>query len=238
MSKTVGLSRNIKLQWLNKAVDLLDENLTEEEYKAKMNDYLSYEIDSPTNIRKTREILMRIWVYDSEPYTADFRECAIDLLKKNPDQGMAIHWCMMLVAFPVFADLCRSIGRIAEFGDLITLNQLKQKLYDEWGERSTLFHSTDKIIATMKEFGVITAVKPGKYEIIKHHIFDSGLTDFMLCTAMAIDGNSYYSFHELYEMNLLFPFAYTINKEALLTDDRFTVSTFGGETSVSLRTNP
>ena len=60
MSKTVGLSRNIKLQWLNKAVDLLDENLTEEEYKAKMNDYLSYEIDSPTNIRKIREILMRI----------------------------------------------------------------------------------------------------------------------------------------------------------------------------------
>ena len=104
MSKTVGLSRNIKLQWLNKAVDLLDENLTEEEYKAKMNDYLSYEIDSPTNIRKIREILMRIWVYDSVPDTADLRECAIDLLKKYPDQGMAIHWCMMLAVFPVFAD--------------------------------------------------------------------------------------------------------------------------------------
>ena len=162
MSKTVGLSSNIKFQWLNKAVDLLDENLTEEEYKAKMNDYLSYEIDSPTNIRKIREILMRIWVYDSVPDTADLRECAIDLLKKYPDQGMAIHWCMMLAVFPVFADLCRSIGRMAEFSDLISLNQLKQKLYDEWGERSTLFHSTDKIIATKRKLNELLAQNTGQ----------------------------------------------------------------------------
>ena len=45
MAKAIGLSRKIKLQWLNKAVALLGENLTEEEYKAKLNEYLSFEIE-------------------------------------------------------------------------------------------------------------------------------------------------------------------------------------------------
>ena len=37
MAKPVGLSRKITLKWLNKAVDLLSENLSEEDYKAKID---------------------------------------------------------------------------------------------------------------------------------------------------------------------------------------------------------
>ena len=39
MAKMVGYACNIKLQWLNHAVAMLDENLTEAEYKEKMNEY-------------------------------------------------------------------------------------------------------------------------------------------------------------------------------------------------------
>ena len=69
MAKMVGYACNVKLQWLNHAVSMLDENLTEAEYKEKMNEYLSFEIDSPTRLRKTREILMNVWYYDSEEIT-------------------------------------------------------------------------------------------------------------------------------------------------------------------------
>ena len=73
MAKTVGLSRNIKMQWLNKAVALLYDNLEETEYKSALNEYLGYEIGSAINIRKTREILMHLWFYkDAE--TDDIRE--------------------------------------------------------------------------------------------------------------------------------------------------------------------
>lgn len=57
MAKIVGLSRNLKLQWLNKVVELASSNLTEQEIKDQLNEYLSFEISSPTNLRKTREIL-------------------------------------------------------------------------------------------------------------------------------------------------------------------------------------
>ena len=36
MGKMVGLSRNLKMTWLNKAVELLSENLPEQEYKDRL----------------------------------------------------------------------------------------------------------------------------------------------------------------------------------------------------------
>ena len=235
MAKAIGLSRKIKLQWLNKAVDLLGENLTEGEYKAKMNEYLSFEIESPTVLRKTREILMKLWFYEDKTDIVAIRNDALELINKYPGCEVAIHWCILLTVYPVFADLSRLMGRIAEFNEVITLSQLKRKLYDEWGERSTLYHSTDKIIATIKELGVISSDKPGNYTIIKHTVTRPDVVNFMLRVAMKVDRNSYYSFVDLNAFNVLYLFEYKIFKEELITDSHFIVSNFGGELSIALK---
>ena len=47
MAKMVGLSRNLKMQWLNKTVELVNEGLTEKEVKESLNEYLSY----PSSVR-------------------------------------------------------------------------------------------------------------------------------------------------------------------------------------------
>ena len=235
MAKAIGLSRKIKLQWLNKAVDLLGENLTEEKYKAKMNEYLSFEIESPTVLRKTREILMRVWFYEDDADVVAIRKDALDLIKRYPDYDVAIHWCMLLLVYPVFADLSRFIGRIEEFGDVVSMRHLKQKLYDEWGERTTLYHSTEKIIATLKELGVITSDKPGKYTIVKKTIDKSPVVIFMVYIGMIIDRNSYYSFADLNNFNVLFPFEYQISKNEIIDDNRFILTKFGSELSIALK---
>mgnify|MGYP000832039283 FL=1 len=80
MAKIVGLSRNLKLQWLNKVVELASSNLTEQEIKDQLNEYLSFEISSPTNLRKTREILMNIWVYEND-ISNKLREEAISIVR-------------------------------------------------------------------------------------------------------------------------------------------------------------
>ena len=40
MAKMVGLSRNLKEPWLNKVAELAIEDLTEEEVKNQLNEYL------------------------------------------------------------------------------------------------------------------------------------------------------------------------------------------------------
>ena len=74
MAKTVGLSRKITLKWLNKAHEFFSESLTEDAFKTQMNDYLSFEIESPTVLRKTREILMHVWFYEDDSYLTLLRK--------------------------------------------------------------------------------------------------------------------------------------------------------------------
>lgn len=235
MARTVGLSRKITLRWLNKAVELLGETSDAAEYRAKMNEYLSFEIESPIVLRKTREILMRIWVYEDDAEVFALRKDALRLLRQEPDCDMAVHWCMLLAVYPVFADLCRIMGRIAEFQEVIPLSQLRQRLYDEWGERPTLYHSTDKIIATMKELGAISAVGAGSYAVVKHTVNSPEVTSFMLRTAMRADGGAYYTLTELKFFGVLYPFEYPISAQTLMEDRNFTITNFGGRLSVALK---
>lgn len=233
MAKIVGLSRNLKLQWLNKVVELICEGLSEQEIKEQLNEYLSFEIGSPTNIRKTREILMNIWVYENDN-SKQIKSTAVKIIKQLPEYALVIHWCMMMATYPVFVDMCKLIGKISEFQDTITLNQLKQKLFDEWGERTTLFHSIDKLVATLKALDVVTADKPGKYQIKKHRVNNVEVITFMVYAMMLVDGCGYYSFNSINMSNYLFPFQYVLEKEALLNDNRFSIGVFGGELSVYL----
>ncbi len=234
MAKMVGLSRNLKSQWLDKTVELCVSGLTELEIKEQLNEYLSFEIESPTNLRKTREILMNIWVYDNE-YSDRLREEALRLIRQDEDSATAMHWCMMLSAYPVFIDLCKLIGKMAEFQDEITLAQIKQKLYDEWGERSTLYHSIDKLVATLKQMNVLVCDKPGKYRIQKHKVNNSQVVTFLIYTLMCIDDSGYYTFLDLNASALLFPFEYDVKKEAIMEDNRFVLNNFGGELTIALK---
>ena len=94
MAKTVGYACSIRLQWLKKAIQLLEENLDEAAYKQELNEYLSFEIDSPTRLRKTREILMNIWYYDDEIINP-FRKEALELIDKYPKYIVPINLCLI-----------------------------------------------------------------------------------------------------------------------------------------------
>ena len=234
MAKMVGLSRNLKLPWLNEVVRLYVEGLEDDQIKEQLNEYLSYEIGSPTVLRKTREILMNIWVYEND-YTDSLRNEALRLIQKDSDYILPVHWCMMLAAYPVFRDMCRLIGKIGEFEEKITMKQIKQKLFDEWGERSTLYHSIDKLVATLKALDVLESSKVGVYSIKTHTFSKPEIVNFLLYTMMKIDDAGYYSLLNLENSLYLFPFEYQVSKESIMADDRFMLGTFGGEISFSLK---
>lgn len=234
MGKMVGLSRNLKMAWLNETVELLSDNLPEAEFKAKLNEYLSFEIKSPINIRKTREILMHLWYYDNVKING-LRSLALSLIAKKPDNSLMAHWCMLLVTYPIFVDVARIIGKLSYFEDEFTIKQLKEKIFDEWGERATLFHSIDKIIATMKALGVLHTPKTGHYTIIKREIKDNEVNAFLAHTGMLVGGKKNYTLKELREMSYMFPFHYRIEREMLMMNGQFTIGNFGKEILIGLK---
>lgn len=58
----VGFTRIIRLSWLNKTLELAAEGLDASQMRDELEKYLSFEIKSDTNRRKTREILLLPWV--------------------------------------------------------------------------------------------------------------------------------------------------------------------------------
>lgn len=234
MAKMVGYACSIRLPWLNKAVQMLEENLPEAEYKEKMNEYLSFEIDSPTRLRKTREILMNVWYYPSEELDATRTE-ARTLLDKYPEQSAAIQYCMLCLTYPVFADVCKIMGKLFEFQEEVTNPALKQKLYDDWGERGTLEATTRRITLTLKEMDILRNETKTRYILNKLPIQTEAVLNFVITQGMKLDGSSYYSYTELGNLYILFPFKYQVSKEMLMNEDRYTMTGFGGEVSFTLK---
>ncbi len=234
MAKMVGLSRNIKLRWLDKTVEFVLENKSEEEIKEELNDYLSYEIKSKDNLRKTREILLNIWVY-SKANHPKLHQRALGLIKKYPDDALCMHWCMMLLAYPVLSDVSVLFSNLSEYQEEITLSQIKNKMFDEWGERTTLYHSLDKMIQTLKDLGILNSEKVGRYKVIKHTISQKEIVNFMVLAALHLKEETYYPVSELEHIKQYFAFDYTIDRTSLFKEDSLVVSNFGGNQTISLR---
>lgn len=234
MAKMVGFSLVIKQGWIKKAVALLNDNLSEEEYRKELDDHLAYEIDSPTNRRKAREILMRVWYLDTEG-VEKLQQEGRELIKKYPDQLSAISWAMIPLAYPVFYDQTRLMGKMFEFEETITTAQIKAKMADEYGERGVIGFASEKMISTMRQLGGVQSPQTGKHAVGKIDVKEEKVVAFLIRVAMTLDGSSYCSFSALTEFPFLFPYKFRVMKEQLMADERFTLSIFDSALSVSLK---
>ena len=234
MAKMVGLNLVLKQGWLKKAVALLNENLSEEEYRKELDSHLSFEIDSPTNRRKAREILMRVWYQDLE-YVGKFQQEGRKLIQKYPEYLFELSWCMIPLAYPVFADYAKLMGKMFEFQDVVTTNHIKQKMFDLLGERNLIEFVTTKVISTMRELEAVRSIQIGKHEAVIKNVSNEEIVSFMIEVAMYLDGSSYYSFSSMTEFSFLFPFKYLLDKEQLMKDERFILSAFDTQLSVALK---
>lgn len=235
MSKMIGMSRNINLEWLNKVAELYISGGTESDIRVSLNEYLEFEIKSPTNLRKTRTILTNIWVKDTEDME-EFKEIAVDLFKTDKIENILLaHWCLTILAYPVFSDICSTIGNMDSNMSPINNREIKNKMFDLWGERSTLFHSIDKNIRTLKDMGVLSTLEGNQYGVIKFTIKDSKAMVFIVKTIVHMRDKLYVSIDELNNSSEFFPFEYNIGMDILEESGLFLIDKFGGELVVSSR---
>lgn len=229
MSKLVGISRNIKLEWLDETARMVLSGKSEAEIKESLNEYLSFSIKSPTNLRKTREILMNIWVRKSEEFEY-IKKIAIKAYNENKQANkLAVHWCLMLITYPVYGDVSEVIGKLNDKQYDLTTGQIKSKIFDVWGERSTLLHSIDKILKTMKDIGGLKSIKTGLYKVEKYQVKDDDIVTLFVATILELKDKLYLSIDEITASFALFPFEYNLDLEMLQRCEYFGFDKFGGE---------
>ena len=232
MSKMVGLARPLKIEWLNKTVDLVLEGKTVEAIKEELNEYLSYEIDSPTSLRKTRESLINIWAIPEEG-SSGVRELALSLYPALSSDRLPLHWCMLALNYPVFVDICSFIGKIAAIEESFTTAWIREKLYESWGERSTLDVPIKNILRSLVSFGTLEKVKTGVYRVKTRPIADEKTTRLIIITLLSLGKKAYYEIPELSRIPLFFPFDYNVTLEWLHSAPEINISNFGGKIVVT-----
>lgn len=226
-------SRNINFQWLDKVAEMFIMEKSEEEIREELNEYLSIEIKSAINLRKTREILMNIWARDIENI-GEAKELAIKLYKTNKKENKLLaHWSMTLMAYPVFADICNTIGKMESRMFDITNKEIKNRMFDLWGERSTLYHSIDKNIKTLKDINVLAPLPKNRYEVNKFSIDEENGLILIAEILTFLRDKLYLSIDELNSSTEFFPFEYYISLDVLEKSKMFLIDKFGGEMVVS-----
>lgn len=228
MAKTVGFLCPLKLEWLNKTVSLVIEGMSPENIKEALNDYISFELNSPDNIRKTREMLMNLWVYPFEDEKANIiRQKAIELIKKGTADKTVFHWCMLLIYYPVYSDVAGMIGKILNMQDTFSLAWLKGKMAEQWGERATLLRSVEKVMQTMRQMQIANSEK-GVYTINRIAVTDEREIKIIIKTILALKMQAYYEPSELSKVAQMFPFEYVIDSELIFGNQDFERGNFGG----------
>lgn len=230
----VGFACSIRLPWMNKTVELIQQGLSKEQIKEEINTYLSFEIDSPVRLRKSREIMLHSWYYENEQLK-QFREEGLKLIDAYPEYAAAIHMMLLAMAYPVFADVCSYMGRLFELNEVLPSGAVYKKLFEEWGERSTLETTVRRVSLTLKEFGLIENIERSSYRRLNIPIERPEVTMYLISAALVIKNASYFNESELEHIDVLFPFRYTVTKEELYNSNRFAIHNTGGEMAISLR---
>ena len=232
MAEQISLTNNVDLVWMELAANCRIRGKSREEAREILNSKIGETITSKDNIRKKRDILLNMWYRDDEW----FINRSIQAAEGMPTNSrIALHWAQLLRYYPVFYDLARLMGKLFEFQETITTGQIRQKIFDEWGERSTLDYSTGKIIAAMKALEAVSSPGTGKYIASSIPVKNEEVVSFLIKTAMHFSGSSYYSFSALNDFPFLFPFDYKVTKEQLMNDKTIVLSVFDSTLSVGLK---
>jgi len=234
LSKPVVLSRSLKPEWLDFTVESWLENRDPQQTRNQLNRYLSAQIGSAIVLRKTREILIHTWVEVEDSLIA-LRDLGVSVYRACPsEERLAVHWMMLLAAYPLFRDLCGIVGKLASIQDEFSTSQITRRIFELWGERSTLVHSLSKNIKTLKEFGAIRQRRPGYYERVRKPIRDDRVIEFMLYGMIKCGQKLYQSIAEFERQKELFPFEFEANLEHLVQSKQLKLDRVGGELVASL----
>lgn len=225
MAKMVGFSKPVKTEWLEKVMQLVREGKTEEEAKAELNEYLSYELSSPTVLRKTREILLNIWLRCPE----EIRTLALEATKEaSAEDRLAVHWTLIMLAYPLVWDSASLMGKVLNLQDTFTTTWLKSKLSEEWGERDTMIESVPRITQTMELMGLLEKVKTGEFKPLHHKVKDEKCVECISTILIRLGDKGYYAVEDVANIPAMFTFDFQLTHEIVYNSAVLNTSNMGG----------
>jgi hypothetical protein len=160
MPQQVGFSVRIQLGWLEQVAFLVDSGKSRDEIKTLLDDFLADKLSGTGKAhrgsrQKAVTILLKTWVNVAEEHVA-LRDEGLTLLRQlPPNERLALHWGMTMVAYPFFGTVAEITGRYLRLQDYVSAAQVQRRICELMGERETVSRATRRILRCFVDWGVL-----------------------------------------------------------------------------------
>lgn len=165
----IGIDRLIRLEWLENTSALALEGKDIDAIKHELEQLLMIEFPSSSpskrgTISKTLTILLRTWLRVHREIQP-LRDTGLDLLQSaQVSDRIAIHWGMIMAAYPFWGAVAEQAGRLLRLQDNVTASQIQRRVREQYGERENVHRCVRYVIRGFIDWGVlIEASKKGSY---------------------------------------------------------------------------
>jgi hypothetical protein len=104
---------------------------------------------------KTLTVLTRIWVVVPEQ-AEPLRRAALQCIDSaTGEQRIAIHRAMVIGTHPFFCDVAANVGKLLILNRQANRSQIKRRMTEAWGDRSTLKRTIQHVLRSMLQWGLL-----------------------------------------------------------------------------------
>jgi len=157
----IGIKQAIRLEWMEKTANLLLAGFDEDSIRHEISEYLTVQRKAGSKANQSEKTLtfavinlMTTW-FSPDSELLDFRDDALGLLRKHPSEAPAIHWAMLCAVYPFWFNVALQIGRLLNLQNQVTLQQINNRLKEQYGDRQTVSRYALYVIRSFVAWGVL-----------------------------------------------------------------------------------
>ena len=108
---------------------------------------------------KTLTVLTRIWVSvpkQAEPLKRAALKC---IAAASGEKRIGVHWAMVVGTHPFFFDVATHVGKLIKLHGQANRSQIKRRMTETWGDRSTLERTIQHVLRSMSQWGLFEPAK-------------------------------------------------------------------------------
>lgn len=222
--KAVGFDQKIQLAHLDSTANLLRIHSKPNEMYPALDGKLLPSIKGDKSRKNAITMLMKTWCLVDE----SIQDIHAALISEYPyftkDEKLFVHYCLTCIAYPFFRTQMTYVGKQLKMADTIYSKAVIAEMKNLYGDRRRVEVATGAVFSSVKDWSLLSMIKPGSYEkkCIPLEISNPLMKSLLIETVMHHLDTSSISIEFMNNSAIFFPFDYHITIGDL-DQKRFTV---------------
>ena len=159
-AQKVGIGRLVRLAWLEETASLIsagnDKAAVHDALDRLLTDQISLGGNAPRSGReKAITVLMKTWLLVPDGLEP-LRDDGLHLLNKaGGGERVAVHWGMLLAAYPFWGAVAARTGRLLRLQGHAGASQVQRRIQEEYGERPSVERAARYVLRSFVDWGVL-----------------------------------------------------------------------------------